>query len=139
MAAFLHPRTVRFGECDPAGVVYYPVFFRWFHEAMESWFAEGMGEPYSDVLCEVGFPAKSLNVEFDRPCKMDDKIHLALSVAEIGRSSLHLNIEVIGKDGVLRAHAKLVCVCIGVSGTECEFRSVPIPERLRRKMNEWKI
>ena len=138
MAAFLHSRTVRFGECDPAGVVYYPVFFRWFHEAMESWFSEGMGAPYSAVLQDVGFPAKSLNVEFDRPCKMDDPIRLALSVIEMGRSSLHLKIDVLGEDG-LRAHAKLVCVCIGVSGSEFQFRPVPIPEHLREKMKAWHI
>ena len=64
MAVHLHPHTVRFGECDPAGVVYFPVFFDWFHQAMESWFAEGLGHVYADILQRYGFPAVKPSAEF---------------------------------------------------------------------------
>ena len=52
---FLHHRTVRFGECDPAGVVYYPIFFNWFHECMEVWFEEALQTPYAEVIQNIGF------------------------------------------------------------------------------------
>lgn len=31
--------TVRFGDADPAGLVYYPVLFHYCHAAMEEFFA----------------------------------------------------------------------------------------------------
>ena len=61
---FLHHRTVRFGECDPAGVVYYPIFFNWFHECMEVWFEEALQVPYAEVIQNIGFPAKSCEANF---------------------------------------------------------------------------
>ena len=33
MRRFVWPVTVGFGDCDPANIVYYPNFFRWFDQA----------------------------------------------------------------------------------------------------------
>ena len=38
--------TVRFGDADPAGLVYYPTFFHYFHIAMEEFFAARCGISY---------------------------------------------------------------------------------------------
>ena len=126
---------MRFGECDPAGVVYYPVFFNWFHEAMEAWFDEGLNEPYAKVIERIGFPAKHINADFFRPCKMGDKVSVSLQVAKMGRSSLQLAIHVMGEDKSLMAKGEVLCVCIGVAAGEFQFRSHPLPPDLRRKMS----
>ena len=47
---FRHSRIVRFGECDPAGVAYYPEFFNWFHQAMEACFEDYLGVPYAEMI-----------------------------------------------------------------------------------------
>ena len=122
MKIFQHKRTVRFGECDPAAVVYYPVFFNWFHETMEAWFETGLDAPYAQVIQTFGFPAKSISAEFHRPCKMGDALIIALTVADLGRSSLRLSIEVNGEDGSKRASGEVLCVCIGVAEGEFQFR-----------------
>ena len=71
---FLSKRIVRFGECDPAGVVYYPVFFHWFHEVMEEWFERCLDIGYADCIREYGFPAKETNAEFFRPCSVGEHL-----------------------------------------------------------------
>ncbi|MBC7911107.1 MAG: acyl-CoA thioesterase, partial [Pyrinomonadaceae bacterium] len=37
---------VRFGDADPAGLVYYPVIFHYFHIALEEFFAACCGITY---------------------------------------------------------------------------------------------
>ena len=137
-SAYQHRRVVRFGECDPAGVVYYPEFFRWFHEAMESWFAEALGHPYAEVLQTVGFPAAHTESDFRRPCRLGEALLVEVRVERLGRTSLTLGFTVLGEaDGQPRATGKTVCVCIPTRAAEgrgdgFDFRPQPIPDPLRQ-------
>ena len=130
---------MRFGECDPAGVVYYPVFFNWFHEAMEAWFEDGLGEPYASVIEKIGFPAKHINADFFKPCKMGEKLIVSIQVLHLGRSSLRLAIDVVGEDSEPRAKGEVLCICIGVAAGEFQFRSHPIPPELRENMRRFLV
>ena len=130
---FSAARTVRFGECDPAGVVYYPVFFNWFHELMECWFEEALDLPYSRCLQQLGFPAKETSSEFFRPCAMGEKLRLELFLSHLGKRSMRIEIEVFSKD-ILKAKGYVVCVCIGLSKDGFQFSSSEIPAYLRDKM-----
>ena len=143
---FRHHRTVTFGECDPAGVVYYPVFFDWFHQAMEAWFAEALGQPYAQVLRTVGFPAARTGADFRRPCRLGEPLAVEVRLDRLGGSSFTLAFTVVGAaDGEVRATGETVCVCIpaaaalsGAASTEgFQFRPVPIPAPLRAVMADW--
>ena len=46
---FRHTVRARFGACDPVGIVYFPRYFDWFHQAMEAWFDDALVESYSMV------------------------------------------------------------------------------------------
>ena len=126
-------RTVRFGECDPAGVVYYPVFFNWFHELMECWFAEGLGLPYRACLKTMGFPAKETRAEFFRPCSMGETLRLELSLSHLGARSLRIEVDVFSGE-TRKASGHVVCVCIGLQPDGFRFSSMDIPDFLRDKM-----
>lgn len=130
---FSAARIVRFGECDPAGVVYYPVFFNWFHELMERWFEEALDVPYSQCLKKYGFPAKETGSEFFRPCALGEELQLELFLSHMGKRSIRIEIEIFSKD-VLKAKGHVVCVCIGLSKEGFQFSSAEIPAFLRDKM-----
>ena len=134
---FVHRRTVRFGECDPAGVVYYPVFFHWFHETMEAWFEEALGVSYDEVLKTCGFPAADISSQFRKPIQMGEKIELHLCIEHLGRSSLALRINVCDLDGGQRATALVRCVCIGQSKDGFQFRPMEIASPLRAEMQRF--
>ena len=126
-------RTVRFGECDPAGVVYYPVFFNWFHELMEAWFEQALAFPYRDCLKTIGFPAKETQAEFFRPCAMGEELRLELYLSHLGKRSLRMEIEVFSGQ-VCKAKGHVVCICIGVGAKGFQFSAADIPASLRDKM-----
>ncbi len=133
-----HPVHVRFGDCDPAGVVYFPRFFDWFHQAMETWFDEALNLPYSEVLERYGFPAVHTEADFIKPSRMGEVIRVQLRVDQLGASSFHLTYEVVGPNGSCRVRGRTVVAMIGVLANESDhFRPVRIPPDLRLKIEEF--
>ena len=43
-------RTVRFADCDLAGIVYFPQYLVMTNTLVEQWFDEGLGVPYAAFL-----------------------------------------------------------------------------------------
>ena len=61
--------VVRFGETDPAGLVYYPRLFHYCHVAFEEFFAARTGRTYAELLARerLGFPTVNAQAEFFAP------------------------------------------------------------------------
>ena len=137
MQYFSLKRNIRFGECDPAGVVYYPVFFNWFHELMEAWFAQELGMTYAECIKTCGFPAKETKAEFFRPCALGEEVVLRLHLSSLSNRSMRIEIFVLGTDGQKKAQGHVVCVCIGVSKDGFQFSSMKIPEKLAYNMKKF--
>ena len=137
MTEFRHRRVVRFGECDPAGVVYYPVFFSWFHEAMEAWFEQALNRPYAQVIKTVGFPAVNTEATFKRPCHVGDEVFVMLSLSKLERASMTLQFRIIDSQERLRATGSVTCVSIGVSEGDFQFKAIRIPTELSELMKDY--
>lgn len=129
-----HPLTVRFGDCDPAGIAYFPNIYDWFHQAMETWFAAHLGTPYDIVIKDwkIGFPAVKSEAEFVSPCALGDALVVQLTIARLGTRSLDLAYRVVGIDGVLRATGKTTVVVVDLDpGSPTHLQSQDPPEELR--------
>ena len=44
---FERRRRIRFGQCDPAGIVFYPQYFVLFNALVEDWVSDALGSPYA--------------------------------------------------------------------------------------------
>ena len=99
--AFRRERLIRFSDCDPAGIVFYPQYFIMFNGLVEDWVNEGLGLGYQNLIVDrrVGLPTVSLQADFVAPSKMGDLVTLSLSVARLGGSSLTLALSCDGADG----------------------------------------
>ncbi len=119
---------VRFGDCDPAGLVYYPVIFHYCHIAMEDFFAERCGIPYHRLMMDerLGFPTVNAQAEFFVPLVYGDEARVEVSVARVGRSSVTFEYSIRrAEDSVLCARSTNVHVSMNLDTR----RAVPIPER----------
>lgn len=103
---------VRFGHCDPAGIVFYPRYYEMLNALVEDWITEGLGISYAELLGprRVGLPTVSLKTEFKRISRMGDELVQRIAITRLGRSSLALHVEFAGPDG-LRVAFELVLVC----------------------------
>ena len=84
--------AVRFGDCDPARIMYFPNYFDYFHAAMEDFFRDRLDTQYHLLLehKRVSFPTVRLEVNFSAPVRFGDAVTIAVEVVRIGRSSVDL-------------------------------------------------
>ena len=47
---FERPLRIRFGHCDPAGIVYFPQYLVMLNGLLEDWFTDGLGVSYAELL-----------------------------------------------------------------------------------------
>ena len=123
--------TVRFGDCDPAGLVYYPVLFHYCHAAMEEFFAARCGVEYARLVSveRVGFPTVNVRAEFFEPLVYGDVAEVEVWASSVGRTSVTFEYRLRrAGDRTLCASATLVQVAMSL----VERRAVPVPESLRR-------
>ena len=126
------PVVIQFGDCDPAGIVFYPRFFDLFSSALEDWFRSGIESPFGGdfmVTRNLRVPSLSITAEFLRPCKMGELLDIDLWVTRLGRSSFDLALAgSVSGDPRLRV-AWAMCVIDFAT-----FKSTPIPDDLRQRM-----
>jgi 4-hydroxybenzoyl-CoA thioesterase len=128
--------TVRFGEVDAAGIVYYPNFFDYYHRTFEEFFGTCAGIAYDRVLREerVGFPAVHVESEFERPLHHGDVIDVEMEIQRIGQSSFTSGYR-IRRGGELCASASIVTAVVNLD----TMKSMPLPEKYRAALQEYLI
>jgi 4-hydroxybenzoyl-CoA thioesterase len=127
-------RTVRFADCDPAGIVFFPQYLVMVNTLVEQWFDEGLRVPYADVIGarRTGLPTVRLEADFTAISRHGERLAQRLAVRHLGRSSLHLQHEFHGGDG-LRLRVRQVLVCTSLA----THRPQPIPDDLRAAMQAY--
>ena len=122
--------NVRFGDCDPAGLVYYPALFHYCHVAMEEFFAARCGVEYARLVSDerIGFPTVNVRAEFFEPLVYGDTAEVDVWASRVGRTSVTFEYRLRrARDERLCASATLVQVSMNLD----ERRAVPVPEHLR--------
>jgi len=120
---------VRFGDVDHAGIVYYPQFFIYFHEAFEDFFDDS-GLSYDRLLNQrrIGFPTVHIETDFKLPLRYGDALDVELSVPRIGRRSAAFRYAGFRhRDGQQACVADITCACVNLDS----WASCDIPEDLR--------
>jgi 4-hydroxybenzoyl-CoA thioesterase len=133
-ATFEIEDTVRFAQCDPAGIVFFPQYLVMLNTLHERWFTEGLGVPYQDYIGvrRLGVPTVRLECDFTAVSKHGDRLRQRLVVAKLGRTSLELAVEFVC-DGELRARFRQVLVCTSLS----THKPHPLPDDLRQGMQRY--
>jgi len=95
MARFETTRTLRFGDCDPAGIAYFPSYFHFLNGVTEEWWAR-LGFPWRNLIQErrIGLPTVQLDTRFLAPGFMGDELTFALEIKELGSRSMTLDYKV---------------------------------------------
>lgn len=129
---FLATRTVRFAECDPAGIVFFPQYLVMLNGFVEQWFDEGLRVPYAGLIGarRTGLPTVRLEIDFTAISRHGDRITLGVQIERLGRSSMTLQLAChAGEDasGELRFKARQVLVCTSLD----THRPQALPEDVR--------
>jgi len=109
---FLATRVVRFADCDPAGIVFFPQYLVMLSTLVEQWFDEGLRIPFAHYIGtrRTGLPTVRLELDFTAVSRHGETLTQELGVEKLGRSSLILRTQFRGGDE-LRLCARQVLVC----------------------------
>jgi 4-hydroxybenzoyl-CoA thioesterase len=129
MHTYEQKHKIRFSECDPAGIVFYPQYFVLFNDLVESWIDSLLPGGYHGVIGarRIGMPTVHLEADFKAVSKMGDEVVLSLDVERLGEKSLTLTWACTGADGVVRMAARQTIVTTSLD----THRAIAIPDDLR--------
>jgi 4-hydroxybenzoyl-CoA thioesterase len=81
-------------DCEPSGIVFLPRYFDMVHTVIENWLDEALDWPMSQIQGSDGLslPFVNISAEFPAPSRLGDRLIWRLSVRELGRSSIWLEL-----------------------------------------------
>lgn len=129
-------RTVGFGDCDPAGVVFTPNYGRFVFDAVEVWLRRTIGVNIHDQLRddEVGTPVRSISTQLMYPLRPADRFLTRVWVKDIGRASFTLL--ATGENGRGRRCFEGEMTC--VSTIRLKRAVIDLPDHYRQAMEAYR-
>jgi 4-hydroxybenzoyl-CoA thioesterase len=132
---------VGWGDCDPAGIVFYPRLYAWM-DTVSHVLAREMGISREAMVAPgdalLGFPVVGTQAEYLAPARMDDVLEVRTWVARVGRSSLSLRHEIlrIDPDGretaIARGREDRVFIVQDATGLKSRELTPPMRDALAR-------
>jgi len=96
--------TIEWGDCDPAGIVFYPRYFAMFDASTAALFTHALGMRKAQILEAygiVGFPMVDTRARFFIPTRFGDEVAIASTVTAFRRSSFDVRHRLMAEDGAL--------------------------------------
>ena len=126
---------IQFGDCDPAGIVYYPNYFRFFDNATAALVSAALGmnkRGWLNAYGIAGIPMVDTGANFMRPARFGDVVEIVSQVTELGRSSFSVK-HVLSNGGApaVSAHEKRVWV---VKDADGGIKAALLPDDVRRAL-----
>jgi 4-hydroxybenzoyl-CoA thioesterase len=127
---------IQFGDCDPAGIVYYPNYFRFFDNATAGLLSAAFAMHKRNWLEHygiAGIPMVDTGARFIKPSRFGDVVEIRSEIAELGRSSFSVKHTLL-RDGetAIEAHEKRVWA---VRDEQGGIRSAPLPDDVRQLLS----
>jgi len=122
-------RDVRivWGDCDPAGIVYYPRYFEMFDTSTTALFERVLGMTKFEFLKAydaLGYPMVDTRARFVLPTRYGDDVAIETVISELRRSSFDVQHR-LTKDGKLAVEGFETRVWVG--------RDPAAPDRIKAK------
>jgi 4-hydroxybenzoyl-CoA thioesterase len=133
--SFTNTRVVRieWGDCDPAGIIFYPRYFEIFDAATGALFERALGITKFEMLKTLefsGFPLIRTQARFLKPTRFGDDVTVETTVA-FGRSSFEIEHRLSHKGEICaECSEKRVWAVRGANGG---LKSHPVPEAVLAK------
>ncbi|MEJ7931296.1 thioesterase family protein [Ramlibacter sp. AN1015] len=130
LCRFTTQRRIRFSDCDPAGIVFYPQYFVLFNGVVEDW-VDAMGVGFSNLVgCRrIGLPTVRLEADFTAISRFGDEVSMTLEVVRLGQRSITLELRC---DAAATGEARMSMRQVIVATSLDTHRAVDLPADLRR-------
>ena len=125
-----HRLRVRYGECDPQGVVFNANYFGYFDVALTELWREAAGGYDAMMADGIDLQVVEATARYKAPARFDDELEIAIEVTHLGTTSIVTELQ-IQRDGTLLVEGRLAHVFIELA----THQKTPIPDRLRAALS----
>jgi 4-hydroxybenzoyl-CoA thioesterase len=135
MSLFKTRIPIRFGDCDSAGIGFYPRYFEMINNAVEDWFEE-LGYSFKRLHLEdhTSVPTVRFEVDFTQASRLGDMLEFSLMVDRLGQSSCRMRIQA-HCHGELRMDVRQTIVFVDMA----TMSPAPWPDELRARMEPYTL
>lgn len=127
--------VVHWGDCDPANIVFYPNYFKWFDCSTWDLFASvgfDMATFFEDEGI-LGTPILDAGAKFLRPSRRRDVITVESGIETWGKSSFRVKHTIFnGGVAAVEGHEVRAWVVVDPSAPN-GIRAVPVPDHVRAR------
>jgi 4-hydroxybenzoyl-CoA thioesterase len=130
----IYPVNVQFGDCDPAGIVFFPNFSRWMDEASLAFFMACGVPPWRELVKTrgiIGTPLLEIHTRFMRPATYGETIHVHTTVEDWAAKTFRHRHVVKRGDTVLCEGTEVRAFCIKDPDNPERIKAIPVPEDIR--------
>jgi len=131
---FVSQRIVKieWGDCDPADIVFYPNYFRWFDASTAHHF-EAAGLPKPELIRRygvVGFPMVDTSAKFHIPNRHGDEVLIETTITQFGTASFSIEHRLL-REGKISVEGFEKRVLVKKTEDGGGITSCPIPEEVK--------
>ena len=127
--SFVHELRVRYGECDPQGIVFNANYLLYFDVAFTEYWRDRVG-PWDDMVSfGVDVVVAEANLRFRAPARFDDVLALEVTTEELGTTSTTTRVD-IRRDGELLVECRLRHVFVDRES----WSKTDMPQEIREKL-----
>jgi acyl-CoA thioester hydrolase len=98
---FAHPLRVRYGECDPQGIVFNANYLLYFDVAFTELWRAAIGPWQQMVDSGVDAVVADAAISFRAPARFDDELQLHAQPTRLGKTSITTQIDVLREQSLL--------------------------------------
>ena len=123
--------TVSFGDCDPAGIVFYPNFSRWMDASSENFFRTCGLPPWREMAKTrglVGTPLLEIHTKFHQSATYGQTLQIHTHVQEWRRRVFIQNHRVMRGEDLLCEGTETRIFCIKDPQNPDRIKSIEVPE-----------
>ena len=130
----VYPVAVQFGDCDPAGIVFFPNFSRWMDEASLAFFmAQGI-PPWRELVKTrgiIGTPLLEIHTKFYKPATYGETIAVHTTVEDWAAKTFRQRHQVRRGDDLLCEGTEVRAFCIRDPANPERIKAIPVPADLK--------
>ena len=130
----VYPVNVQFGDCDPAGIVFFPNFSRWMDEASLAFFMACGVPPWRELVKTrgiIGTPLLEIHTKFMRPATYGETIQVHTTVEEWAAKTFRHRHTVRRGDTVLCDGTEVRAFCIRDPENPERIKAIAVPEDIK--------
>ena len=125
----VHELAVHFGDCDPAGIVFFPNFARWMDQASLAYFLACGLPPWRELTRThgiIGTPVLETQTRFLMPATYGETLQVHTSIIE-WRAKVFIHQHQIRRGDDLLCEGTEVRAFVVRDETTGRLRSIPVP------------